>query len=212
MKIVSQFSDYYDHIAETYYSPGTPKIEFHRKTSQCNLTQIYCIRDKFLQKKADSIRLFSDKKDNWSIVFFTIGFCGKLYQGAQILLSNVTEVSYTLTGAKYLPRKHDIYLSSEIEENAEKHFNQSDDIYHNVCKEIDEPLFIILPGSFQNIQIIKNPVLSEWQFHKSESSYNAFHKIKMFLLKQSQIKSKKRDSQSNLWHLNPLLSMFLTAN
>ena len=64
MKIVSQFSDYYDHIAESYYSPGSPKVEFHRKTENCSTSQIYRVREKLTQQKVESIRYFSDKKDS----------------------------------------------------------------------------------------------------------------------------------------------------
>lgn len=212
MKIVSQFSDYYDHIEETYYSPGVPKVDYHRKTEQCNPAQVYRIREKLPQEKIESIKTFSNKKDNWSIVFFALGFCGRLYRGAQIQLSDVTEVSYTFNGVKYLPSKHGVQVPPEVEDNAQKHFDLWDDFCPDVCAEIEDPSFIILPGSFQNIQIIKNPILSEWHFHKTVNCYDAFHKTKMFLLEQHARKSKKKDRPSSLWHFNPFISAFLTVN
>lgn len=212
MKIVSQFSDYYDHIEETYYSPGTPKVEFHRKTEHCSPAQVYRIRERLTQEKVESIKSFSDKKDNWTIVFFALGFCGRLHRGAQIILPNVTEVSYTQTGVKYIPSQHGIQIPTEIKDNAEKHFSLWDDICQDVCEEVDDPSFIILPGSFQNIQIIKNPVLAEWHFHKTENSYEAFHKTKVFLLRQNEKRKKKKDKPGIIWNFNPFISAFLTVN
>lgn len=211
MKIVSQFSDYYDHIEETYYSPGIPKVEFHRKTEHCSPAQTYRVREKLSQEKVESIRYFHDKKENWSINFFALGFCGRLYRGVQILTPNAVEVSYTLTGATYLPSKHGIQVSTEIEDNAKKHFDLWDDFCQDACFEIEDPSFIILPGSFQNIQIIKNPTLSDWHFQKTMNSYDAFHRTKMFLVEQKEKKSKKKDRPSNIWHFNPFISAFLTV-
>lgn len=212
MKIVSQFSDYYDHIAESYYSPGSPKVEFHRKTENCSTSQIYRVREKLTQQKVESIRYFSDKKDNWSINFFALGFCGKLYRGVQITLPSIVEVSYTLTGSIYIPSKHGIRLPEDVLENSRRHFDLWDDCCNDACSEIEDPSFIILPGSFQNIQIIKNPVLSNWHFHKTVQSYDAFHRTKMFLVEKNARKSKRKDRPSSIWHFNPFISALLTVN
>lgn len=212
MKIVSQFSDYYDHVAETYYSPGVSKVEYHRRTENCSPAQIYRVREKLTQEKVESIRYFSDKKDNWSMNFFALGFCGRLHRGVQISLPSTVEVSYTLTGAIYLPSKHGIQVPIDVQENAQKHFDLWDDYCHDACHEIEVPSFIILPGSFQNIQIIKNPVLSDWHFHKTVQSYDAFHRTKMFLVEKNASKSKKKDRPSSLWHFNPFISALLTVN
>lgn len=212
MKIVSQFSDYYDHVEETYYSPGVLKVEFHRSTEHCSPAQIYRAREKLSQEKIDPIKSYNDKKENWSVTFFALGFCGRLHRGAQITIADVIEVSYTLSGAIYLPKKYGIEIPSDVQDNAEKHFDLWDDFCTDACNEIDSPSFVILPGSFQNIQIIKNPVLSNWHFQKAMNSYNAFHKTKMFLLDQQEKKSKKKQRSSSIWHFNPFISAFLTVN
>ena len=211
MKIVSQFSDYYDHVEETYYSPGEPPLEFHRNTEHCSLAQIYRAREKFSQDKLEPIKYYSGQKEDWSVTLFALGFCGRLYRGAQITIADAVEVSYTLSGVIYLPRKHGIEIPADVQECAEKHFDFWDDGCTDVCDEIDSPSFVIIRGSFQNIQIIKNPVLSEWDFQKVMNSYNVFHKTKMFLLDQQVTQSKKKEYPS-IWHLNPFLSPFLSAN
>lgn len=210
MKIVSQFSDYYDHIESSYYSPGTIQVEYKRITEHCSPSQIYRAREKLSQDKIDPIRVYNDKKENWSVTFFALGFCGKLHRGAQITIADVIEVSYTLSGVSYLPRKHGIEIPTEVQDNAEKHFDSWGDCCTDICNEIDSPSFVIVPGGFQNIQIIKNPVLSNWHFQKAMNSYDAFHKTKMFLLDQQKKQSKKKHP-SSIWHFNPFISAFLTV-
>jgi|PlaIllAssembly_1097288.scaffolds.fasta_scaffold00001_44 hypothetical protein len=211
MKIVSQFSDYYDHIEETYYSPGTPKVEYHRKTEHCSPSQTYRVREKLPSEKIESIRYFYDKKENWFINFFALGFCGRLYRGVQIKVLETIEVSYTLSGATYLPSKHGVQVPEDVEENAKKHFELWDDFCQDACYEIEDPSFVVLPGSFQNIQIIKNPVLSDFHFQKTMNSYDAFHRTNLFLVEQQERKSKKKGRSSNIWHFNPFISAFLTV-
>src|SRR5574343_238229 len=145
MKIVSQFSDYYDHVAETYYCPGAPKVEYHRRTEHCSPAHTYRIKEKLSTEKIESIRYFSDKRENWSINFFAIGFCGRLHRGVQISTPDITEVSYTLSGTIYLPRKHGIQIPMEIQDNAEKHFNLWEDYCSDACLEVEDPAFIIIP-------------------------------------------------------------------
>lgn len=211
MKIVSQFSDYYDHIEDKYYAPGAPRLEYHRSTEHCSPAQIYRVREKLSAERIESIRYFSDKKEKWSMTFFALGFCGKLYRGVQLSFPDKIEVSYTLTGAIYLPSKNGVQISAEIQDNAEKHFSLWDDCCPDACYEIDSPSFVILPGSFQNISIIKNPNLSELHFHKTMNSYDAFHKTNLYLLEQNEKKSKKKERPSNIWHFNPFISAFLTV-
>jgi hypothetical protein len=210
MKIVSHFLDYYDDVGKKHYPQDISSVEYHRKTEHCSPTQIYHIKEKLFQNKVESIRYFYDKKENWSINFFALGFCGKFYKGVQILTSNDVEVSYTLTGAIYLPSKYGIKTPKEVEENAKNHFNLLNDNVHYDCHEIDEPSFIVLPGGFQDIKIIKNPVLSDLHFHKTKNPYNAFHEIKMFLEKQKEKKAKKKKQSNNIWNFNPFISAFLT--
>lgn len=210
MKIVSHFLDYYDYVEDSYYSPGTPKVEYHRKTEQCSPAQIYRISERLSKDKVESIKLFSCDKNNWSVVFFALGFCGKLYRGVKIIMQSGTEVSYTLTGVKHLPKIHGVRMPHEVEENAKKHFDLWDDFCQDICAEIDEPIFVILPGSFYDIQIIKNPILSDWHFNKIVNCYDAFHKTKMFLVNN---KSKKPNKSQSIipWLFNPFTSSFLTA-
>lgn len=212
MKIVSQFSDYYDFVEETYYSPGVPKVEYRRNTENCSAAQIYRVREKISQEETEAIKCFNNKKEGWSAVFFAIGFCGRLHRGVQLSLNEVVETSYTLSGAIYLPKKYGVQITEDVQENAEKHFSLGEIFYTDACDEINAPSFIIIPGSFKNIQIIKNPVLSDWQFQKTTSPYQAFHKTKMFLMEQQEKRSKKKESPSSIWHFNPFISAFLTVN
>jgi hypothetical protein len=215
MKIVSQFSDYYDNVGKKFYPPNSSSVEFHRKTAHCGPSQLYRVKEKLSQEKVESIKFFSNHNEKWSITFFALGFCGQLYRGAQIELPDTVEVSYTLTGIAYIPSQRGVKIPEEIQDNAKKHFAIRVDCCRDVCQEIGEPSFIILPGSFQNIQVIKNPNLSSFHFHKMMNSYDVFHKAKTFLEEQKEERSKKKShlekGSNNIWQFNPFISAFLTV-
>lgn len=210
MKIESTFSDYYDHVESSFYSPGNESVKFERKTEVCSLLQVNRLKSK-LTSSVETIKEFSDKKEGWSISFFALGFCGHLYRGVKIMLPDFEEVSYTLTGAIYLPSKKGIRISEEIQENAKKHFSFCEECSSHLFDEISVPAFAIVPGN-HSFLIVKNPRLADFHFQKTINSLDAFYKTAAFLEKNRENKNEKNKSnQSNLWTFNPFFSAFLSA-
>lgn len=210
MKIESSFSDYYDHVESSFYSPGTESIKFKRKTESCSPLTVSRLKSK-MTLSADTIKEFTDKKEGWSISFFALGFCGHLYRGVKIEMPDFDDVSYTLTGAIYLPSKRGIRISNEIQENARKHFSFCEECSSHLFEEIDSPSFVIVPGHYQSISIIKNPRLSDYHFQKTVNSFDAFYKTVYFLSKNQNDKNVNSEP-SNFWTFNPFFSAFLAAN
>lgn len=117
------------------------------------------------------------------------------------------EVSYTLTGAIYIPSKHGILISREIQNTAESHFRGWRDC-DQVFDEIDTPLLAITPDEYNSVVVTKNPSLAQFQFMKTMPSFDAFQKIKAFL---GSAEHPKPTPVAEIWKFNPFLSLFLTA-
>lgn len=210
MKIESPFSDYYDHVESSFYSPGTESIKFKRKTESCSPLTVSRLKSK-MTLSAETIKEFIDKKEGWSISFFALGFCGHLYRGVKIEMPNFNDVSYTLTGSIYLPSKKGIRISNEIQENARKHFSFCGECSSFLFDEIDSPSFVIVPGHYQSISVIKNPRLADYHFQKTVNSFDVFQRTFSFLLKNKNDKNVNLEP-SNFWIFNPFFSPFLSAN
>ena len=210
MKIESPFSDYYDHVESSFYSPGTESIKFKRKTEPCSPLTVSRLKSK-MTLSAETIKEFTDKKEGWTISFFALGFCGYLYRGVKIEMPDFDDVSYTLTGAIYLPSKRGIKISFEIQENARKHFSFDEECSSHLFEEIDSPSFVIVPSHYQSISIIKNPRLADYHFQKTVNPFDAFHKTAYFLSKNQNDKNANSEP-FNFWTFNPFFSAFLAAN
>lgn len=208
MKIISDFVDYYDLVRDTYYSPGMPEIEFIRKSEKCGASQVCRVKSRLSEDKTSSIKLFTSKNGDWSMSFFAIGFCKKIYRGVLINSGKVSDVSYTLTGAICIPSKLGIVLPKEVQDIAEKHFFDWKDCCPTSFEDIDAPYFVVLPGIYQSLSIIKNPRLADYHFVKIMSPYNAFHAIKTSITDRH---DKTKMIPVNPWSFNPYLSAFLSA-
>lgn len=180
MKIVSDFSDYYDH-SEYDNSTDTPSIIYFRRTrkcdfvTHCNLTLAYNFECKY----------FSDRILNptWSVSFFTVGFCGFLVKGVKLenLQNKQCVVSYTPSGVDYLARKIGLLLPSTIVEescNYLKDYRVNDDHTFSI---VGAPIYLVEPNTVGYYDVTINPNLNDLMFYKVFNTKEAFHRVKSFI-------------------------------
>lgn len=209
MRIISDFVDYYDLVKENYYSPGVPEVTFVRKSEKCGVSQVCRVKSKLSEDKTNSIKIFTSKNGDWSMSFFAVGFCKNIYRGVLIDAGDMSDVSYTLTGAICIPSKLGIVLPKEVQDTAEKHFFDWKDCCPSSFEDVEAPYFVILPNQYNSLTIVKNPRLADYRFVKIMNTYNAFHAIKSNLMEQHD--KTKTSNDSNVWSFNPFLSAFLKA-
>lgn len=181
MKIVSDFSDYYDHIQDDI-STDNPYIIYFRRTRECDsLTQF-----QFQSLDYLNCSYLSDKllRPSWSVTLFIVGFCGHLVRGVKIEnhQNQKFEVSYTQTGVTFLSERIGLCLPEDVIKQSHSHVDQyrvRDDQTFTIS---GAPIFIVTPNKLGcGNQVYVNPRLDSVQFHKTSRSVETFREIKRFI-------------------------------
>lgn len=216
MKIISDFSDFYDH-SEYEESTDSPLVIYFRRTRNCDFVTKYQLNSMF----PSLTKYFSDAIINpsWSITLFVVGFCGFLVRGVKIEnhTSQQSEVSYTPTGVRFLANKLGVTADDAVIDQASQHvenYRVRDDESFQLT---GSPIFLMTTDRLGLDHTIANPVLKDFLFYKVFNSKDAFKSIKRFVengltyvdpkspkLVQKEVRPILCNLEPSKWHADPL--------
>ena len=180
MKIISDFSDFYDH-SECEESTDSPRVIYFRRTQNCDFITQY----QFISMFPNSTKYFSDTilNPSWSISLFVVGFCGFLIKGVKIdnYVTQKSEVSYTPTGVQFLANKIGVLANEDVLTQASQHVENYRIRDDQSFQLTGSPIFLVTDNGMGIERLVANPQLQDILFYKVFNSKDAFKSIKRFI-------------------------------
>lgn len=212
MLIVSKFTDYYDGVVG---ATGVDKsIVYERKQTTPSRKEYYHLLPTAPRGRYFKMGLFDRSSYTeflpfpTDIQYFIIGFCGKLYTGAEV---TVTDHKTMFSNKVYYGGDLHIMLNEYIEGYKQKpqafeygaskksviqSFDRSrmaiesfindyhEKDYNLVFREFNTPIFVWEYSRSYNPKekaLIINPILKDYEFYKVKDTYTTFQEIQMYV-------------------------------